>query len=220
MPSEPTPPDLTIACHVRPALILDPIDAKVATLRTAEHENRIDSLLLRSWPGDVALVEDTPHPEVLEQYERFERWADAAGVSLAPAFQTRETTSLASDRTVERLVTPSICLACYDGDQLVGVFPHTDDETTHTVPEVIAALRTGSLPGPLRPTAVAETPESSTASDGGWRASTNRTVEEPTANQGSKDRCPDCGGRPINVQGLLNCPDCEWYVGIERPLAV
>ncbi len=219
MPPDTAPPDLTITCYVRPALVLDPIDAKIETLRTAEREGRIDSLLLRSWPGDVALVDDTPHPEVLEQYDRFERWADRAGVTISPAFQTRETTSLATDRTVERLVTPSICLACHDGDRLVGVFPHTDGETTHTVPEAIAALRTGSLPEPLvgrESVAERTVPRPVSTSDDGDRPSRSyprRSTKRPPPT------CPDCGTGLTNVQGILDCGSCEW-VGADRTTAL
>lgn len=216
MPSEPSPPDLTIACYVRPALILDPIDAKIETLRSLECEGRIDSLPLRSWPGEVAQIDDTPHLEVLEQYDRFERWADGAGVSISPPFQTRATTSVASERTVERLVTPSICLACYDGDRLVGVFPHTADETTHAVPAAIASLRTGSLPEPLRdaPTLATSRDTDATATpaaDGGV---------SPNAPAGSSiPTCPECGTTLVNVQGILDCSGCAGYHDARTPVA-
>jgi hypothetical protein len=221
--SLPTATDLTVACHVRPSLVLEPIDSKVETLRACERDGVLDSLLLRSWPAEVAMLEDSPHPEVLEQYDRFVGWAERADVDVHPPFQRRETTSIASDRTVERLVTPGIVLAFYDGDGIVGVFPHTDDETTHTVPEAIAALRTGELPEPLRghPAFV-----DAGASDGGDDAAgvAERSVPRPAKAPGdggagrgdeapaggARSSCPDCGSELTNVQGILDCGGCEW----------
>ncbi|AGN00659.1 hypothetical protein L593_03540 [Salinarchaeum sp. Harcht-Bsk1] len=217
MSTEPAPTDLTIACHVRPTLVLEPIDAKIETLRQCERDGTIDSLLLRSWPGEVAMLEDTPHPEVLDQYDRFTDWADRADVSIHPPFQTRETTSIASERTIDRLVTPTICLAVYDRDRLVGVFPHSDGETTYTVPEAIASLRTGELPEALlRRGGVAErtTPRPATAPPSGDLPSWNR----PTMAAGeSRPACPDCGDDLTNVQGILDCDGCEW-IGADRTI--
>ena len=219
MSTEPAPEDLTIACHVRPTLVLEPIDAKIETLRQCEHDGTIDTLLLRSWPGEVAMQDDSPHPEVLEQYDRFADWADRAGVSIDPPFQTRETTSIVSDSTIERLVTPTICLACYDRDRLVGVFPHSDGETTHTVSEAIASLRTGELPEPLFEHAgVTErrTPTSVSASPPDDIPSRNR----PSMAAGeSRPACPDCGNGLTNVQGVLDCDSCEW-IGADRSSAL
>jgi hypothetical protein len=213
--------ELTVACHVRPSLILEPIDSKVETLRACERDGVIDSLLLRSWPGEVAMTEDSPHPEVLEQYDRFVDWADRADVDLGPAFQRRETTSLVTDDTIERLVTPGIALAFYDGDEILGVVPHSDGETTHTVPEAIAALRTGELPEPIS--------EHPALAGGGARAVGDATpsiselsIPRPaSAPADARDRddapststgasCPDCGRRLTNVQGILDCGGCEW----------
>lgn len=211
----PTPSDLTVACHVRPSLVFEPLDAKIETLRHCEREDRIDALLLRTWPDEVALTESAPHEAVRERVAEFEQWADRAGVSVSPPFDRRETTSVATDRSVERLVTPTICLACYDDDQLVGVFPHTDDETTHTVPEAIAALRTGSLPEPLRDAPTLATHQSAesttTAADGG--------PNQDGAADFSSPSCPDCGSTLMNVQGILDCPGCAGYRETKTPLA-
>lgn len=215
MSTEPAPADLTIACHVRPTLVLEPIDAKIETLRQCEHDGTIDTLLLRSWPGEVAMQDDSPHPEVLEQYDRFADWADRAGVSIHPPFQTRETTSIVSDRTIERLVTPTICLAAYDRDRLVGVFPHSDGETTHTVSEAIADLRTGQVPEPLLRhggVAARSTPRPIGAPDAVDLPSRPRPA---MAAGESRPACPDCGDGLTNVQGILDCDGCEW-IGGER----
>lgn len=215
MPPQHDAADLTVACHVRPSLVLEPIDSKVETLRACERDGIVDSLLLRSWPAEVPMVEDSPHPEVLEQYDRFVDWAERADVDIGPAFQRRETRSIATDRTVERLVTPAIALAFYDGDDIVGVFPHTDGETTHTVPEAIAALRTGELPEPIRerPALVGPGSEDATATAavGGPDRDASVDFSSPT--------CPECESTLVNVQGMLDCPGCAGYRETVTPVA-
>jgi len=206
--SPPDPSTLAIACHVRPSLVFEPIDAKIETLRRCEREGRIDALLLRTWPAEVALTDSAPHEEVRERVTEFEQWADRADVSVSPPFDRRETTSVASDQSVERLVTPTICLACYHDDQLVGVFPHTDGETTHTVSEAIAALRTGELPEPLRDAPALATPHSG---DSTVTGTADSGPNRDAIAEFSSPSCSDCGTTLLNVQGILDCPGCAGY---------
>lgn len=199
-----SPSDITVACHVRPALLLSPVDSKVETLRECDATGRIDELLLRSWPAEVTLDTDSPYHEVIDRHREFEVWAENHDVSLEPAFRVSTSSSLASDETVQTLVTPGICLALYHSGQLLGVTPFTDGETTCTVPDTIAALRTGTLPAPLESLDILDrrAPAAST----------------PTAESGTPDSpgevvttaCPTCDGEVANVQGLLACLECEW----------
>ncbi|SEQ23183.1 HTH domain-containing protein [Natrinema salaciae] len=183
------PAALTVVCHVRAPLLLEPIDGQIETLQACEAEGAIDDLLLRSWPKEVALSEESPHQEVLENYERFTQWADERDVSVSPPFRERSTTSQVTGETRERLVTPLLCLELYADDELIGVFPHSNETTeeTYTTDEAIATLRTGELPTPLGSVADAAPLESTTA-----------------------DSCPDCGGTLIDGQGLFACSDCGW----------
>lgn len=180
--------DVTVACHVRAPMLLEPVDSHVETLRACESEDAIDSLLLRSWPDKVRLSEDGPHQEVIERFERFERWADRRGVSVRPPFERRTVTKAITDETRELLVTPLICLAVYRDEELVGVFPHSTEEDTYTVADAIATLRTGEVPTPL-----GSAPSPSTASA-----------------SGSGETCPECGAALVNGQGLFSCSNCEW----------
>ena len=179
---------ITILCHVRAPLLLEPVDRQIETLRACESEGAVDDLLLRSWPKEVALGDDTPYQEALESYDRVRQWADRRGVSVRPPFRERTATNQISGETTELLVTPMLCLELYADDELVGVFPHTDETTdeTYTTDEAIATLRTGELPTPL-----GEEPE-------------------PAATDSSSTDCPDCGGSLIDGQGLYTCPDCGW----------
>lgn len=179
---------LTAICHVRAPLLLEPIDEQIETLQACESEGAIDELLLRSWPQEVALSDESPYQEVIDTYERFAQWADGRGVSIRPPFRERSTTSQVTGKTRERLVTPLLCLEVYADDELVGVFPHTDERTeeTYTTDEAIATLRTDEMPVPLGSVTREDT-----------RASATNT-------------CPDCGGTLVDGQGLFACSDCGW----------
>ncbi|ARS91595.1 HTH domain-containing protein [Natrarchaeobaculum aegyptiacum] len=177
-------PALTVVCHVRAPLLLEPIDRQVETLTACESEGAIDDVLVRSWPKEVSLSESTPHQEVLESYERFSEWADRRGVSIEPPFRTRTNTSQITGETTELLVTPLCCLEVYADDDLVGVFPHTDGDETVTTDEVIAQLRTGEVPTPLGAT--------------------------PTRVESESWECPTCGGPLVDGQGLFACSECGW----------
>ena len=179
---------LTAVCHVRAPLLLEPIDEQIETLQACESEDAIDDLLLRSWPQEVALSDESPYQEVIDTYERFARWADERSVSIRPPFRERSTTSQVTGKTRERLVTPLLCLEVYADDELVGVFPHTDERTeeTYTTDEAIATLRTGEMPVPLG------------------------SVTRDDARASATNTCPDCGGTLVDGQGLFACSDCGW----------
>ncbi len=57
---ETDPTALTAVCHVRAPLLLEPVDAQIETLQACESEGAIDDLLLRSWPKEVSLSEESP----------------------------------------------------------------------------------------------------------------------------------------------------------------
>ncbi|MFC6768957.1 HTH domain-containing protein [Natrinema soli] len=185
------PTEITAVCYVRAPLLLEPVDEQIETLQACDSEGAIDDLLLRSWPKEVTLSDESPHQEVLENYERFAQWADERGVSVRPAFRERTTTSQVTGTTRQRLVTPLLCLELYADDELIGVFPHSNEATdeTYTTDEAIATLRTGELPVPL----------GSVADDDG------DGLESTTS-----DTCPDCGGALVDGQGLFACSDCGW----------
>ena len=174
---------ITVVCHVRAPLLLEPIDRQIETLQACETEGSIDDLLLRSWPKEVSRDESTLHHEVLETYDQFSQWADQRGVSIEPPFNTRTSTSTVTGKSRELLVTPLLCLEVYVDDDLIGVFPHSEGDETYTTDEVIAQLRTGELPTPLG--------------------------QSPTA-AGSATECPECGESIVDGQGLYACGECGW----------
>lgn len=176
--------DLTVSCHVRAPMLLEPVDAHVETLRRCAAEGRVDELVLRSWPDQVRRSPGSPERDVLERFEAFSSWADRAGVNVKPPFETRTRTSMVSGAETDLLVLPLICVALYDeAGGLVGVYPHSADGETCTVEDAIASLRAGAVPVPLS-------------------ASPTR-VERG-------DLCPECKGLLANGQGVYSCPDCAW----------
>ncbi|WP_436343646.1 HTH domain-containing protein [Natronorubrum sp. FCH18a] len=192
-PTATTSTDVTVVCHVRAPLLLEPVDRQIETLQACDSEGTIDDLLLRSWPKEIALTDNSPYQEALDSFERFEAWAADQGVSIRPPFQERTKTSQVTGETTDLLVTPLLCLELYADDELVGVFPHTDEgtEETYTTDEAIASLRTGELPTPLA-------------------GSRESEATEPTATEASTNDCPDCGESLIDGQGLFACADCGW----------
>lgn len=88
---------------------------------------------------DCRTVGDIPIRETLR---RFRDWAADHDCSLEPGFQTRERRSLLTDETTSIVVPPIACLAVYDADTLVGVFPCSTGETTVTVADCLNELET------------------------------------------------------------------------------
>lgn len=176
--------DLTVSCHVRAPMLLEPVDAHVETLRRCAAEGAIDELVLRSWPDQVRRSPESPEQDAIERFEAFSAWADRASVDVQPPFETRTRTSMVSGAETDLLVLPLCCLALYDeAGGLVGVYPHSADGETRTVEDAIASLQSGAVPVPL--------------------SAAPARVERG-------DLCPECAGLLVNGQGLYSCPDCAW----------
>ena len=80
-------------------------------------------------------------------YNEFADWAREAGVCLAPFFDTRLCYSSTTGEKRRELVMPAVCLAVYEGGDLVQVAPFADAGRTESVEECIAELaETGTLP--------------------------------------------------------------------------
>lgn len=181
--------EITLVCHVRAPLVADPVESRVETLRSLEDGPLVDTVVVRSWPDTVRLDDEGDH-ETLARYERFRSWANRSGVSIRPPFETRTRSSIVEEEGIDVLDTPTLCLAIYREERLVGVFPHSADGETYTVEEAVETFQDGELPHPLG------------------------SVEAiPTA---ASRRCPDCDGSLVNGQGVFICPDCSW-VGAAAP---
>lgn len=103
---------------------------------------RISDFAIETWPEEVPMSQTGGHGEVLDTVEQYEQWANDHGLSLRPPLETR-TSSLLVGGSTEVLRLPMLAVAAYDDDELVGVYPCTDDGTTWSVTDFIDALDDG-----------------------------------------------------------------------------
>ena len=174
--------DLTVDAYVRPAQVLEPIDAKIETLRRLAADGAIDGLTLHAWPDRIALSERTPYVEAIDAFERMSMWADAHDVSIRPPFAVQRVTSTVTGETRTELRTPMLCLTVSVGGRLANVFPHTRGEDTVSATDAIASLRTGAV---------------------------ELLTAPPAASAPAIRRCPACDDQLINVQGIKVCGSCD-----------
>ena len=85
-------------------------------------------------------------PREMAEIELLERWAADNGCTLAPTFDRHDRHSVfLGDDTVVSL--PVACVACWEGDALVGVYPHAGPSGHCTVADgldrIEAALASG-----------------------------------------------------------------------------
>jgi hypothetical protein len=112
-------------------------DTTVATRQQYRSvERRLDGLAVpvehRSWPRRVALDAGT-EPPAAATHRRFASWADSAGADLEPAFNREVHGNEFTGHRTEVLVTPALCLAALDGEELLAVYPHRAAGTVRTV---------------------------------------------------------------------------------------
>ena len=99
----------------------------------------IDDFDIQTWPEEIPVSQRNEHGEVLATVDRYEQWATERGLSLRPPFETR-TSSLLVGGSTEVLRLPMIAVAVYADDDLVGVYPCTDGDTTWSVTDCIDSL--------------------------------------------------------------------------------
>ena len=101
-----------------------------------------EATLAGEWPRCQTRAEDE-HSEVMATYQNFRQWAEQNGVSLAPGFQERTRSFIGMDDVEDVVVFPVVALALYDDQDLVAVFPCTDEDRTYTVERALAAFERG-----------------------------------------------------------------------------
>jgi hypothetical protein len=87
-------------------------------------------------------------PETRDAYLAYGAWADEAGVSLSPFFETRECYSWETGERGTWVVLPALCLSVYEDDELVAVYPHRDGDTYESVWAGIESLETADDSAP------------------------------------------------------------------------
>ncbi|WP_324757579.1 HTH domain-containing protein [Haloarcula sp. GH36] len=101
-----------------------------------------ESMLAGEWQRIRTMAEDK-RSGALATYEEFRDWADRNDHSLEPAFERRTRSYVGLDRVDDVVVFPVVSLAMYDGSQLQGVFPCTDEDRTYTVGDALEAFERG-----------------------------------------------------------------------------
>ncbi|MFB6141236.1 MAG: HTH domain-containing protein [Halosimplex sp.] len=75
-----------------------------------------------------------------DRYVTCSEWARERGLSLRPAFGTRECYAMDTGERGEWVVFPALTLAVYEGGDLAAVYPHADGERYRSVGDGLDAL--------------------------------------------------------------------------------
>lgn len=128
----------------------DPRRAVLSRLRGFESDGLVDDVSVRVWGKHVSARDDGADESgssVRRHVAEFRAWAERNGHSLEPAFYRHERSSMVSDERDEVIQLPLQCLAIYEADRLVGVFPCSAGGETSTVEDCLRRLETGDLVG-------------------------------------------------------------------------
>jgi hypothetical protein len=111
-------------------------------LARLDDDGALDDVDVSTWGSRVRL--DTPatgdEARAIERFRSFVHWAERAGVSLEPFFETWTRRSEVLDEEYEELVTPVMCVALYDEDEVIDVAPHRVGDETRTVSDCLDDL--------------------------------------------------------------------------------
>jgi hypothetical protein len=113
-----------------------------------ESTEGIDEVSVRTWGAYVSVPSDNGtsiESETSEWIEEFQEWARDDDHSLGPSFQRVERSTMVSEGSVAAIRPPVLCLAVYEGDDLVTVFPCEDEGETRTVEDCLDRLESGEL---------------------------------------------------------------------------
>ena len=123
-----------IDAHSRQQEVIDRLD------RLAE-AGRIDEYDVIVWGREICPVapsdDTTCHRVTVERLKQFGAWARERGATLDAVFRYRTIERPYTDEEFFIVVTPFVCLAVYEADELVGVYPCTVDGREWTVSEYV-----------------------------------------------------------------------------------
>lgn len=114
-------------------------------LQALQADGIVDGFTVESWPTRVTngCAETVP---ALAAYEGFNSWAHSHDASMRPAFDRHECHSLYTGSTFTTTVLPVMCLAVYEDEKLVSVYPHARHGRPTTVSEGLAILESERQP--------------------------------------------------------------------------
>jgi hypothetical protein len=185
-------PEIEIECFTRASARVGPVDETISRLHDLEEQGVVDSLTFTQWPDEIVVSDATEEPAELAQYRRLKTWATQENVSLHPAFEVYERTSMLTDHPKVVLTLPVLCVAITVDDDLVTVAPHRPEaeEETETVGvrDVLAGVERRSE----------------------RRASPPTPADGDATADGEPESCPACSAPLVNGQGLYACTACPW----------
>lgn len=112
-------------------------------VRRLEADDEIDEASIAGeWQRIRTLDEDCRNGAVAT-YREFADWASRNGYDLGPAFERRTRSYVGLDRVDDVVVFPVVSLAIYEDEALRAVFPCSDEDRTHTVPDCLDAFERG-----------------------------------------------------------------------------
>ncbi|MEF8778011.1 MAG: HTH domain-containing protein [Natronomonas sp.] len=130
----------------------DPRRAVLSRLRELDSTGDLSDVSVQIWGKSVAAsgtkIRDTDRP-VRKRVADFRRWAERHDRSLEPAFEWCDRATILSEERTEVVRLPLVCVAIYDDDRLIGVFPHSTGDGTETVDDCLDRIETGVLAGDL-----------------------------------------------------------------------
>jgi hypothetical protein len=142
---------LTVDLYVRAdAPVVDRRNAVIGRLERLERQDRIAGFRLSHWPSAISLdlVRERDDDGIHEVVRSFETWAGRNDRRITPSFDVRTPHSSITGESDDLLVLPVMCIAAYDGDDLVGVAPSSDGGSVHTVADALDSIEAGDPPVP------------------------------------------------------------------------
>lgn len=126
--------DLPAPVQRRQENVVSRLDALVAS-------GALDEYSVSSWAKRVPFDADADAGRTeRDRFSQFDEWARATGVRLTPFFDARECYSWTTGERRTELVLPAVCLALYDGDDLVCVVPCADESDSVSVTDCLDRL--------------------------------------------------------------------------------
>lgn len=114
-------------------------DAIDADLRAFAAEGDVAAYRRQTWPKRIRVAKCDG--EARDRYLTFSAWAEQAGVSLQPFFDTRERYDTDAGDYSACIVLPTMTVAVSVGGELSSVYPHADGDDTVTVEDCLDDLR-------------------------------------------------------------------------------
>lgn len=118
--------------HARQLVVL-------SRLRALQDRGTIDEVHVDTWANRIT---DAPTEAAiaLTALDGFEKWADSHHATLTPGFESHDSHCGFTGLDFRTTVFPVVCLALYEDDTLVSVYPHSTDTGCRTVDDGLALL--------------------------------------------------------------------------------